>query len=286
VSTVEATRGEVAAPPETPDPLGCYRLRRRKLHLGPNETEWVQWGNFGLFLAAQPVRSGPISYDFVYDRRLFSSWFTHVDEHGTRSRMWSGITPGDVVLDVGAGFGSYVLPALAQGAAHVYAMAPKLIGVQESDIPLLLTSLDQNGWRGRCSILPFGLYSKRGWLVAKDFAPPSEFFGPDADSVPAQAMAVTTLDSLDADLLHLDRLDWVKIDVEGAEVHVLRGGIEAIKRLRPKILVENHLFKDAAMEERVAEVLAPIGYEAASKIVSTAPSDSKPFNSHVLWVPR
>lgn len=46
---------------------------------------------------------------------------------------------------------------------------------------------------------------------------------------------VDTMDHLCADL---PRLDFVKIDVEGAELHVLEGGRDTIERLRPKLLVE------------------------------------------------
>ena len=50
---------------------------------------------------------------------------------------------------------------------------------------------------------------------------------------------VTTLDSLN-NIFGLKRLDWIKIDVEGAELLVLRGGVNTIRSLRPKIIFEIH----------------------------------------------
>jgi hypothetical protein len=38
--------------------------------------------------------------------------------------------------------------------------------------------------------------------------------------------------------LGLGRVDWVKVDVEGAELHVLRGFRSGIARFRPKIIIE------------------------------------------------
>lgn len=48
---------------------------------------------------------------------------------------------------------------------------------------------------------------------------------------------VSTLDELCADA-ELDRLDFVKIDVEGGELHVLQGGQHAIERFAPTMLIE------------------------------------------------
>lgn len=47
-------------------------------------------------------------------------------------------------------------------------------------------------------------------------------------------------DTLDAfgERVGLTRLDFVKIDVEGAELHVLRGGEATVERLRPVVMVE------------------------------------------------
>ena len=49
------------------------------------------------------------------------------------------------------------------------------------------------------------------------------------------SVPVTTLDDVAAEL---DRLDVIKIDTEGHDPDVLRGGIETIARLRPVVLLE------------------------------------------------
>jgi FkbM family methyltransferase len=48
---------------------------------------------------------------------------------------------------------------------------------------------------------------------------------------------VTTLDHEFADL---ERLDLIKLDVEGAECEVIAGGMTTIKRLRPRLIIEVH----------------------------------------------
>jgi hypothetical protein len=51
------------------------------------------------------------------------------------------------------------------------------------------------------------------------------------------AVDVQTLDGL-CERAGLTRLDFIKIDVEGAELHVLEGGERSIAAFRPAILVE------------------------------------------------
>ncbi|MEJ2855931.1 MULTISPECIES: FkbM family methyltransferase [unclassified Saccharothrix] len=61
----------------------------------------------------------------------------------------------------------------------------------------------------------------------------------------------------------IERLDFVKADVEGAELRVLQGGTETIERFRPKLLLEieeRHLARFGYRAEDVVEWLAERGY--------------------------
>ena len=224
------------------------------------------------FLATQDVTGccGGKSWRYIYDHATFSSWWSHADEHAVREQIWSRIEPGEVVLDIGAAYGSYILPALARGAAHVYAWCP-----ETDQAEMLLRSLDANGWRGRCTIIQAGCWSADGWLEAFS-GPKRPCFHQDRRD---GAFPVTTLDRIVA-LLKIERVDWIKVDVEGAEVQVLHGAFATIHRFRPRILVENHIFKDEAIEARVARVLNFHGYGAAETIKT--PPDAI---SHTLWLP-
>ena len=46
--------------------------------------------------------------------------------------------------------------------------------------------------------------------------------------------------ALDDYLADLARLDWIKIDVEGAEIEVLKGVRQLIEKFNPRIIVEWH----------------------------------------------
>ncbi|MFH0961320.1 MAG: FkbM family methyltransferase [archaeon] len=58
----------------------------------------------------------------------------------------------------------------------------------------------------------------------------------------------------------LRSVDFMKIDVEGAEEAVLRGAESTIKRFRPALSVELHPFNSKGVELRVPRVLKKLGY--------------------------
>ncbi len=174
-----------------------------------------------------------------------ASWFTYEDEAVVRDRDWT-IVEGDVVLDVGCAYGSYVLTALATGAAMVHTWNPNA-----NENNYMRASLELNGWLDKCVIHEDGLWSKTGFLRDTDL----EF----TEDVPVEAaFPVRTLDSYE---LGLDKVDWLKLDVEGAEVEVLKGAEQLIRKFTPKVVVENHQFKDATIEARVKAFLGNLGYE-------------------------
>lgn len=62
----------------------------------------------------------------------------------------------------------------------------------------------------------------------------SEFIGQKLDPSRTQKVRMLTIDGL-----QLQRLDFIKIDVEGMEMEALEGGLHSIERLRPIMLIES-----------------------------------------------
>jgi len=80
---------------------------------------------------------------------------------------------------------------------------------------------------------------------------------------PADA-SYTTLDDL-AQRFGWERLDWMKIDTEGAELGILRGGESVLRRFRPALLIEDHtdVYEFVARmnsRQRCTELLEDLGY--------------------------
>ena len=179
-----------------------------------------------------------------YETEHKASFDTFADEQEVRDTWWH-IEPGQVVIDVGAGMGSYTLPACALGAAQVIAFCP-----QQPDLNLLRANVALNGFH-QCKILDTGLADEPGYIgVVGDRMHFS------VNPVPGGF----PVSSLDAHLLTLDRLDWIKIDVEGFEREVLWGAEQTIRQYRPTLLVEYHLFMDPSIELQCRHTLKTFGY--------------------------
>lgn len=185
------------------------------------------------------------SFKFACDPGYHATWFTFEDEQVVRDQFWHP-PEGSVVLDVGCGFGSYMLPAFAAGAVRAYGWTPLPF-----EIEVLEKSLDANGWRKAAYLYQMALSKEDGHICPDT----GEF-----RSEPFQgSFQATTLDKF------LDKMDlsgecWMKVDVEGAEVDVLEGGAELIRRVRPAILVEGHEFRHAGITGEVIKLLDGWGY--------------------------
>ena len=140
--------------------------------------------------------------------------------------------PGEVVIDVGCGVGSYTIPALLAGASVVavdphsaYTDQVKII-CEVNGLPLENLTLVNEA----IADTPDG-YEEQFWANLAGAPWPA--------LLAARGTPFTTLDDLAA-RLELERLDWIKIDVEGAELAVLRGGAKSLARWHPKLLTEDH----------------------------------------------
>lgn len=172
-----------------------------------------------------------------------------IEEKDIREKYWN-VGPGHVVVDVGASYGSYTLTACAMGAKDVYAFEPEPTVFKD-----LVANLNLNGWFPRpCVPFPLGLWSAPTKVSMKSYAPhwpPQTITG---------EYEMTTLDKVD-EQAKFDRLDWMKVDVEGAEVSVLVGAFQTIRKFHPKMLIECHTFLDNEMVQKVEEILLPLDYK-------------------------
>ena len=82
--------------------------------------------------------------------------------------------------------------------------------------------------------------------------------------VASELVAQTTLDDL-AGSLALDRVDFIKADIEGGELRMLEGARRSLERFRPRLLVELNAAHLARAGDRLADAfafLAAFGYRA------------------------
>ncbi|MEO0409412.1 MAG: FkbM family methyltransferase, partial [Cyanobacteria bacterium P01_A01_bin.135] len=143
------------------------------------------------------------------------------------------LQPGMVVIDVGANVGVYTFSAAVRVGreGRVLAVEPGAGCVQCLEETCRLNGLE---WVTICA------------AAASDHTGTAQLAEHGASElnelVPSSQGGVTvpciTLDSL-VEEQRLTRVDWLKIDAEGHELPVLRGGTALLQRFRPKILYEN-----------------------------------------------
>ena len=83
--------------------------------------------------------------------------------------------------------------------------------------------------------------------------------------------------SVRLDELHAEQIDFLKIDVEGFEPHVIRGGVQTILRLHPTIHVECNdpaLAAHGASRDTIFEQLTRLGYKSFRCVYSCGPSQT------------
>lgn len=149
------------------------------------------------------------------------------------------LRPGDVVLDIGANIGAHTLPiaAAVKTEGRVYAFEPTAYAYSKLKANLALNpeleslvNTNQVLLGSGSVAVPQEIYA--GW--------PLEFgrnLHPDHGGEPHDTAGASggTLDDL---LEPLDRLDFIKIDVDGHELPVLQGAGKVLERFRPPILIE------------------------------------------------
>lgn len=170
------------------------------------------------------------------------------------------LSPESVILDVGANVGYYSIHlASALGPdCQVLAFEPF-----PGNYRLLCEHIELNGLQKQICAFPFGLSDRKraGRMQMRS----GNCGSANLNNERPDAGAVVTLTTLDEFWGEHDRsrLDFVKIDVEGHEERVIRGGEETIRKTRPLVLIEldpARLAQGASSIGAVTQALAEIGY--------------------------
>jgi FkbM family methyltransferase len=155
------------------------------------------------------------------------------------------VRSGDVVLDCGANVGVFTRVALNKGAKTVVAIEPA-----PENIEALKRNFAPEIAAGRVIVYEKGVWDKDDWLTlhvdphnsAADSVIIHREGGVEGARVP-----LTTIDKL-VDELKLERVDFVKMDIEGAEQRAIVGAKTTIGKWHPRLsLSAYHNPTDPAM---------------------------------------
>ena len=194
-------------------------------------------------------------YNLDIDTQYFIecyAWLFGVWDVETTRFLESTLNPGDVFLDIGANCGVMSLVAAAQ-KARVYAFEPG-----PEIYPRLQSNVDNNRLQDVVTVISMGLGNTQGRLnyEANDHIPGNGILG--GDSGPS--VEVTTLDQW-ISTHPLERIDLIKMDVEGMETQVLEGAMDTLRRFRPIVHLETLWIQDGEISaDPILRILDQCGY--------------------------
>lgn len=154
------------------------------------------------------------------------------------------VRKGDTVLDCGANIGTFTREALNAGAGLVVAIEPS-----DQNVEALRRNFAAEIEQGRVIVYPKGVWHSEEVLkfYSYDNSALDSFVlekrwetntKPKAIRVP-----VNSIDRIVAEL-KLDRVDFIKMDVEGAERHAIAGAKQTLQRFHPRMSIATENLAD------------------------------------------
>jgi FkbM family methyltransferase len=240
--------------------------------------------NKGLYLlmraAGKTSSNGTLCADWHWFRYPFSlrnsviwssalqAWFCPEDEsaiecmlHMPRYEPVGWVTPqnGENFLDIGGYVGWYSIQAARTVApsGQVFSLEPDSANRRQLSRNLNLNKLTN------VKVIPLAIWSETrviGWEHAEE-----PVWHRIRDSETGDRQEAISIDDLIGDLAP-QRLDWIKMDIEGAEIQALEGATRTIGKYRPQLFIEIH---ETAQQVKV--LLSQLGYQIERECYDRAP---------------
>ena len=164
------------------------------------------------------------------------------------------VRPGDVALDCGANVGTWTRAALDHGAKLVVAFEPS-----PENIECYRRNYKNEIAAGRVILVPKGVWDKDDVLLLKRDPKntAADTFVLLKDGSRGIQAPLTTIDEALAEL-KIGHIDYIKMDIEGAEKQALAGAANTIARDRPRMsIAAEHLATDAVSIPEAVRKLWP-----------------------------
>ena len=191
----------------------------------------------------------------LYRTPLGDFWISAPGENVIKLIIWELLTEsdyesggveiqaGDTVIDCGAHIGLFSRFAVQRGAGRVIAIEP-----DPENLVCLEENLAEEIAAGKVTVVKAGVWDRKTRLSLQidqgNSAAHSFVFAygdPNAEKV--AGIEVLPLDDIVQDL-QLDRVDFIKMDIEGAERQALAGSVDTIARFKPRLAVCSYHMQD------------------------------------------
>jgi FkbM family methyltransferase len=237
---------------------------------------WVRW-RLPKRVSAHRILSGPLR-----GKRIVTSWRDYpaaiagITEPELLAWFQRSVKPGETWLDIGAHYGytALALAGLTGSSGRVFAFEP-----MAATIGCLARTRSLNDLES-LKVVPLALGAVDGMELhalptVRGMVDSTVSASPGAAPAWTETILVARLDWLWPRICGSStRIDGVKIDVQGMELHVLRGMAETLKTWRPKLVVELHRGVD---REEVLSLLAELGYSRKAIPIEPVTGEKEPL---------
>jgi FkbM family methyltransferase len=145
------------------------------------------------------------------------------------------VNAGDVVLDVGSHLGIFTKVALDSGASKVVAVEPEPVNIR-----CFKQTFERAIQDGRVILVEAAAWHSKDKLQFKVEHESESGAVDEKGELTVQALPIDTI----VDELKLDRVDFLKLDIEGAERHALDGARKTLGRFGPDLAVSVYHLPD------------------------------------------
>lgn len=206
----------------------------------------LYWFHFPLSLRGKVLWSPPLQAWFCPEHETALEYMIRLESYEPVD--WVQPSEGQTFIDVGGYIGSYSISAArAVGpAGRVLILEPEPNNRRQLERNLQLNGITN------CTILPLAAWSASGLVGWHQDDQPVWHKVEERQN--GQTMNAVSIDDL-VDRLAIERVDWIKMDIEGAEVGALKGAQKTLKKYHPQLFIEVH----ETLKE-VSELLSHSGY--------------------------
>ena len=192
-----------------------------------------------------------------------------------------GVRSGDIVLDCGANVGVFTKFALQRGASLVVAIEPEPLNIE-----CLRRNLAPEIAVGKVIVVPEGVWSSEGSFPLRISAGNSAAHSMAIEGVgKVIEVPVSRIDAL-AERLGLARVDYIKMDIEGAEREALSGARNTLAKHHPTLMIESYQRPDDL--EVIPDIVTTAydGYSLSCGPCQTLNEGSRTIAPHVIYFQR
>jgi len=203
--------------------------------------------------------------NYSLDLSCLMQWYVYWDfKAKDRDRLYSLVKKGDIIFDVGTNIGETLLnfAKLTGEKGYVYGFEP-----DEENYRNVQKNISLNNFKN-IHVFNNAVSDKKETVKLSVVEPHNRgmnrILEPGSDEgYQYSIIEAITLDDLVAEN-KIERIDLVKIDIEGYEMHALKGALQMLKKFKPVLFVEiayTRLIKLNTSPNEVMKFLEDLGYK-------------------------